>query len=451
MLTAALVLFSVVSRPPDLATSAKPVALTPPMGWNSYDAFNYAVTEQQVLENAQYMDVHLKKLGWNYVVVDYIWAAPKLGIDVPGQNEQFQPRLNMDAYGRLLPDPERFPSSKDGHGFTALATQIHRMGFKFGIHLMRGIPKQAVAESCPIEPSKKGDPSTLTAVDAANKASTCSWMNHMYGLNMTNGAGQAYLDSLFRQYAAWGVDFVKVDDLSQPYSDAEIEGYHKAIEHCHRPIVLSLSPGESPIDKADHVARNANMWRLLGDFWDNWNEVEHAFSIAALWNPSRGPGHWPDLDMLPFGALREYGPRTGPLNTYCRFKPEELRTVMTLWCISQSPLMFGGNLPETDADTLAVITNKAVIDLDQHGTNPQVLASGPITIWSAEPQKGKGRYLAIFNRSGEGRAWDFDPASLGFKGVEAYDLWNDTLQPKTTHLSGTLAPHSCILLMLKPA
>jgi hypothetical protein len=433
-------------------------AQTPPMGWNSYDCFGYAVTEAQVLDNAKFMAARLKQFGWQYVVIDYVWSAPKLGIDTPNQDAEFKPRLNMDGFGRLLPDPERFPGSKDGHGFTALSAQLHKMGLKFGIHLMRGIPRQAAAEKCPIEydPRQPKPNYPQNCADAADKSSTCSWLNHMFGLNMHNGAGQAYLDSLFRQYADWGVDFVKVDDISEPYREAEIEGYRKAIDRCRRPIVLSLSPGETRVDHAEHVARFANMWRLLGDFWDNWREVNHAFDIAALWNNSRGvgsdgQGRWPDLDMLPVGNLREYGPRTGPLNTHSRFTTEEARTVITLWCISQSPLMFGGNLPEVDPDTLALISNKAVLDLDQRGASPSVVKTGPVTIWSAIPPSGTGRCVAIFNRSEQSQTWSLPTLEVGLARATPTDLWTGAPAQATDKLTGTLAPHACTLLLLKPA
>src|SRR5579862_6235541 len=190
--------------------TAKPaIAPTPPMGWNSYDCYGYSVTEQQVRDNASFMAERLKPVGWDYIVIDYVWSSPKRkSLDPPTQNAEFQPRLAMDRFGRLIPDPARFPSSTDGRGFKPLADWLHSKGLKFGIHLMRGIPRQAAGDKCPVFDSP------YTAVDAANRKSPCPWLNHMWGMNMTSPAGQAYLDSIFKLYAAWGVDFVKVDDLS---------------------------------------------------------------------------------------------------------------------------------------------------------------------------------------------------------------------------------------------
>lgn len=427
-----------------IGDSHVPQVKTPPMGWNSYDCFNYAVTEQQVLDNAKYMESNLKKFGWKYVVVDYVWSSPDVALNVPNQDANFNPRLAMDSYGRLTPDLTRFPSAKEGKGFTNLAAEIHRMGLKFGIHLMRGIPKQAVAAKCPVEGN-----SIWTAVEAANQNSTCSWLNHMFGLNMQNGAGQAYLDSIFRLYASWGVDFVKVDDLSQPYSAAEIEGYHLAIQRSKRPMILSLSPGETPIDRGDHVAKHADMWRLLGDFWDNWSEVEHAFTVAALWNPIRGRGAWPDLDMLPFGKLRKHGPSTGPEETFSRFTHDELQTVMTLWCITQSPLMLGGNLPENDSFTTGLLRNAQVLAVDQYGSNPKVEQDGQVTIWSADAPSKSGHVVAIFNRDSKERSYEFDLSRWGPNKFVVRDLWFSITYASTYVLRGTLRPHACRLLWVR--
>ncbi len=395
------------------------IANSPPMGWNSYDCFSYAVTEQEVEENAQFMADHLKKLGWQYVVVDYVWSAPKLSPGgAPNQDKSFYPLLNMDEFGRLLPDPVRFPSSAAGKGFGPLADRIHKLGLKFGIHLMRGIPRQAVAADTPIWNSP------YHASEAATQSAPCGWLNHMWGLKMDGPAGQAYLDSLFHLYAEWGVDFVKVDDLSNPYSASEVAGYRRAIDGCRRPIVLSLSPGPTPLEDGPDVTLLANMWRLLGDLWDTWDQVTAAFKPIADWTQYRGAGHWPDPDMLPLGRLRKFGPDTGPPNTDCRLTPDEQRTLMTLWCISRSPLMVGGNLPETLLATLNLLSNPEVINVDQHTTNNKPLAGGERPMWVADSlEHANLKYLAVFNRSDQPIVVNVRLSDLGVRECNVRDLW----------------------------
>ena len=279
----------------------KKIAPTPPMGWNSYDCFGYGVNEKQVKENAEYLATHLKKFGWEYVIVDFLWSLPDVGPEMQNvqlyQNEHFFPRLNMDPNGRLLPDTLRFPSSAGNKGFLPLAAYIHSKGLKFGIHVMRGIPRQASFEKSPVLNS------SYTAAQVANPLDTCNWMNHMFGLDMTRPGAQEYLNSILNLYASWDVDFVKIDDLSSPYHKAEIEGYRKARDLCGRDIVISTSPGETPINEAAHISLNANLWRLLGDLWDDWKAVDHAFDVIERWNNVRNPGQCPEPHMLPLGKL----------------------------------------------------------------------------------------------------------------------------------------------------
>ena len=203
-----------------------------------------------------------------------------------------------------------------------MADYVHSLWLKFGFHVIRGIPRHAIAAKCPVAKSD------ATADQVADMNNPCGWLDHMVGLKMNLPGAQAYLNSLMDLYASWGVDFIKVDDISTPYQRAEIEGYRRAIDQCGRHIVLSLSPGATSISVAEHVSHHANMWRLLGDLWDQWSQVRSAFDILHQWESWIGNGHWPDLDMLPLGRLRVNGPPTGPADTN-RLTHAEQRTLMT--------------------------------------------------------------------------------------------------------------------------
>lgn len=429
-----------------LASSAfgqSKIADTPPMGWNSYDCFSYAVNEAEVQQNADFMAKNLKKLGWEYVVIDYVWSCPRLGHDAPNQDKDFQPRLNMDKYGRLIPDVVRFPSSDGDRGFGPLAESLHKQGLKFGIHLMRGIPRQAVTAKTPILGT------SYNASDAYTDQRPCGWLNHMWGLDMAKPAAQAYVDSIFQLYAQWGVDFVKVDDLSNPYSAAEVEGYERAIQNCKRPIVLSLSPGPTPLDSALHVTQTANMWRLLGDLWDNWDQLSGAFRPVSDWTPYRGPGHWPDPDMLPLGRLRKYGPSTGPPDTDSRLTKDEERAMMTLWCVAKCPLMFGGNLPDTDPYTLSLITNPEVLAINQKSSENRALANGLKPMWVAELKDPRLKILAVFNRSDAPATVNVRLSDLGIRKCNVRDLWlRKDLGERNEVLNSAVPPHGAMLYQL---
>ncbi len=361
-------------------------ALTPPMGWNSWDCYGPTVTEQEVKANADYMATHLKKYGWQYVVVDICWHVEN---DKAHGYNQKDAVIDMDNYGRLMPAVNRFPSSADSKGFKPLAEYIHGKGLKFGIHIMRGIPKLAVERNTPILGS------TATARDIYSTKQLCAWLGDMYTVDASKPGAQEYYNSLFKLYASWGIDFVKVDDISRPYHKDEIDMIRKAIDSCGRPIVLSLSPGETPIEDAEHVSTHANMWRIIDDFWDNWSQLEAHFSLFEKWIPYMSPGHWPDGDMLPLGML---GIRAEQGNArMTNFTKDEQIALMSLFLICRSSLMFGGNLPDNDQFTLNLITNEEALAVLQKGRDNKLFFDhGDQIAWIADEAGSNEKYVALF-------------------------------------------------------
>ena len=230
---------------------------------------------------------------------------------------------------------------------------MHALGLKFGIHVMRGIPRNSVKANLPIANS------SFSAVDAADTNDKCDWCPDMFGVRH-NAAGQAWYDSCARLWAAWGVDYIKVDDLSMPYHASEVEMIRNALDHCGRGIVFSTSPGETPLTDAAHISTHANLWRVSGDFWDNWQSLDHEFVLAAAWSDFAGPGHWPDADMLPVGHLSFAHRSVGP-DRFTGLTRDEQLMLLSLWSLLPSPLMVGANLPDNDPWTLALLTNPEVI------------------------------------------------------------------------------------------
>jgi hypothetical protein len=356
-------------------------AQKPPMGWNSWDCFATTVTEEQTIAQADVMKKKLETYGWKLITVDIQWYEPQ----ATGFDYRKDAKLEMDAWGRLLPAPNRFPSAADGKGFKALADHVHSLGLKFGIHLMRGIPRQAVAEKTPILGTH------YTAADIADTKSVCFWNGDMYGVDMSKPGAQEYYNSVFALYASWGLDFVKVDDLSMPYHKAEIEAIRKAIDHNGRHIVLSTSPGGTPLSEGDHISKHANMWRISGDFWDNWPQLLSQFDRLRDWTPYRGPGHFPDADMLPVGTI-DMGKRT------THFTSDEQYTLITLWSIARSPLILGADLTKLDDFTLSLITNSDVISVNQNSeNNHELFHRDGFYAWIADIPGSKDKYLALFN------------------------------------------------------
>ncbi len=415
------------------------LAPRPPMGWNSWNSFATTITEAQARETAAIMAKTLLPFGYDIFTVDIQWYEP----EASSYTYNAKPKPSMDAYGRMIPAPNRFPSGQGGKGFTQLANHVHALGLKFGIHVMRGIPRAAVEQNLPILGTQ------YHAADIADRKSICSWNPDMYGVDMTKPGAQAYYDSIFRLYADWGVDFVKMDDMSRPYDAhaAEIEAAHKAIIATGRPIILSLSPGETPVTRGDHVRKYAQMWRISDDFWDDWKMLEAQFTRLENWSPYRGPGSWPDADMLPLGRLA-----LGARDT--KFTPDEQRTLMTLWSIARSPLIMGGDLRHLDAPTLALLTNREVLAVNQASSEnkPHYIEDGG-QIWSAKAEGSVDRYVALFNVSDKPREIWIKLRDLGLsRAVAVRDLWEGkALGQQSDRIAATLPPHGAALYCLTAA
>ncbi len=406
------------------------IAHTPPMGWNSWDCHGAAVTEEIVRKNAEYMAKHLKDCGWEYIVIDIQWSRPN------AVNHDYEPfaELRMDGFGRLIPAENRFPSAKGGAGFKPLADFIHALGLKFGIHIMRGMPRLAAHLRMPIEGG------AFRCHEAANPHSICAWNPDMYGLRCDRPAAEAYYDSIFRLYASWGVDFVKCDDIAReyPHCAGEIELISRAARKCGRDIVLSLSPGPAPLEKADHLKRYANMWRITDDFWDDWRLLKAMFEREEKWCVHAGPGHWPDADMLPVGALRQC---ENP-DERTRFTKGEQRVMMSLWCMARSPLMIGGELTKNDAFTLKLLTNRKVLEIGKNTSGGRPLRTDDSeSVWIAPRKDGKGVYVALFNLSDEARTVRAGENELEFGVSSAEELWSGKPAAFDGALSARIPPH----------
>lgn len=413
----------------------------PPMGWNSWDCYGAGVTEDELLGNSEFMRDRLKQYGYQYVVCDIQWYEPAAKGNVYNNFAD----LCMDEYSRLIPAVNRFPSSANGAGFKPIADKIHSMGLKFGIHIMRGIPRQAVHRNTRIYGT------TARARDIASQFSLCPWNTDMYGVDTEKRGAEEYYDSLFKLYASWGVDFVKVDDIANtefspqnPYSaEKEIEMIRAAIDRSGRDMVLSLSPGPAPLNKAEHLSENANMWRISGDFWDRWDKLLNMFSLCEKWYPYVKDGSFPDCDILPLGKLCIDGSYMGDMGRDSGFTKEEQKTMMTLWAVFRSPLFFGGELRLTDNYTLSLVTNPEVINVNQNSEKPLfVYNKGGIAVWQTKIENCTA--VAVFNLSDEEKHYKLSFSDLGIENVRAVrDLWARKDIPKCeNNVTVSLKPHS---------
>jgi hypothetical protein len=434
------------------------IAKTPPMGWNSFDAFDCRVNEDQFKKSVDFMSENLLKYGWNYAVIDYIWWHPSPGDWKNPKMRYGHPNIRyapdgkpldptaIDEFGRLLPAVERFPSAAGGNGFKPIADYVHGKGLKFGIHIMRGIHRYASYNKLPV----KG--TLYNAGEIAETTDTCRWCNHMYGVNPFKPGAQEYYNSLFELYASWNVDFIKVDDILFPmYHKEEIDMIRKAIDKCGRPMVLSLSPGEAPLEMASHLQNNANMWRISADFWDDWEKLKHNFDLLNSWYSSIKPGTWPDADMLPIGRISIDGRPHGP-ERFSKFTLPEHYTLLSLWMISRAPLILGADLINLPDSILTLITNPEVIAVNQNSTgNRQVFNKDGKAAWVAEDPETGGKFIALFNLTDSVSTVVFDFQEITLQGkIKVRDLWRrEDLGVFDFRYSIKLQPHGAGLYKLE--
>ena len=425
------------------------IAPTPPLGWNSWDAYGMRIGEEEFRAAVNAMAAKLKPYGYTYAVIDEGWYMV---------NPEDRPKPELlkyafDGNGRFIPAVERFPSAMQkgkNTGFEQLANYVHSRGLKFGIHVIRGSPRESVAKNAPIEGTK------FTTQDAADQSDPCPWDPTSWGVK-DNEAGQAWYDALVRQYAQWGVDYLKVDCISDhPYKLSEIKQLHLAIVHSGRPIVLSLSPGPTNLSHQAEVAELAEMWRISNDVWDVWQGhgfpigIKNQFPTAAEWAQYAKPGNWPDADMLPIGELRPY-PDMAPGARHTRLSLDEQKTQLSLWAMARSPLIFGGNVTLLDKETTSLLTNREMLRIDQTATaSRQVIHEDDFVAWTSDLAGGE-HALALFNLGDSGATVTRPLTDFGLAAGahQMRDVWSESNLPASENVSARIEPHGTVLLIVK--
>jgi hypothetical protein len=422
------------------------------MGWNSWDAYGLTINEDDYRANAAVL-AEFERYGWQYAVIDEGWY-----MDDPSAKTLEERKYVWNGNGLLIPSPNRFPSSSDGQGFKPLADWVHAQGLRFGIHIVRGIPRQVVAANLPVAGTG------FHAADAADTTSPCPWDSGNWGVK-DNAAGQAYYDSMMRLYAGWGLDFIKVDCISDnPYRPTEIRQIADAIQKTGRPIVLSLSPGPTSLKNAVEVGKYAQMWRVAGDHWDVWTNpqadgkgefpfgIKDMFDRLAEWVPYVTPGNWPDADMLPWGWL---GPHPGWGEArQSRETHDEQQSEFTLWAIARSPLILGANLTRLDTFTLSLMSNQTMLFMNQNETYSHPLDATSLPpgfehakVWRGTIDSPGARnyteFFAFFNLDDKPVTLRATWKQLGLDGAkhQSQNVWTDSVYKDSKEVNVTLPPH----------
>ena len=422
------------------------LAQTPPMGWNSFDSYGVYLHEKAAFENLEAMAKKLKSHGYEYFVIDAGWFGEfKLQPGTMFPAEKHAAKMKFNEYGLLQPSDTYFPN-----GFKKLIDRCHELGLKFGFHLMRGIPREAVHANVPIKGTK------YFAKDIADKNSICNWNHQNYGVDMTKPGGQEFYNSLINQMADWGVDFLKYDDIVA--FPEEVKGVANAIAQCGRPIMLSLSPGGDVDPNQLGAFKKGQMLRVTPDIWDDQKGIDECFMEWRKWNGKSEPGFWIDMDMIPFGQLQMMSPKpkgvngteskkeladkmkSGEIanfellagkgfNRWSEFSKDQMYTFITLRALSASPLMMGGDLPTLDNFSLSLITNKEMLKCNQNAVmGTLIYDKDGIEIWKTPNKEGKGGWIGVFNRNKVDKSISLKNSDLGSDITDSsklFDIWNN--------------------------
>lgn len=407
----------------------------PPLGWNSWTNHGWKISEKAILENAFVMAVKLKASGYRYIVLDGGWH------DNPEQGDS----AVTDQYGKIT-SKERFP-----HGIAYLADTIHSLGLKFGIHIMRGVSRTGYKNNIPVF----GTPYRVR--DITDTSSLCSWSDDNYGIDMAKPGAQEYYDSFIAQLVSWGVDFIKIDDVTE--HPAEILAVKAAIKKTGKRVVLSLSPGDNSMIKNIEAFNAADMVRITPDIWDNQAGINQAFYSWKRWSGVTGRNFWADMDMIPFGHLGLCNPNPDYLiagnNTEGKeqgkermsaFSLNQKYTFITLRAMSASPFFMGGDLPTSDSLSFAIITNKEMLACNQNGVMGKLISEkDSLEVWETGNKKNVNKgWIAVFNRSNTEKQIRLTPFYFNFK--EPFSLYN-IWQKKWL---GILTDNSPLKLTVKP-
>ncbi|VGO14844.1 Alpha-galactosidase A [Pontiella desulfatans] len=435
MLTAMLVMGAV-----SVMAMGRPVqetlAQTPPMGWNSFDSYGVYLHEEAAFANLEAMAEKLKPHGYEYFVIDNGWFGEytlQEGTIFPAEKHAHDIRIN--EYGHFQPSEVYFPG-----GLKPIADRAHELGLKFGVHLMRGIPRKAVEQNLPIKGTK------YTARDIANTdpEENCVWCHYCYAVDMSKPGAQEWYDGLIQHIADMGVDMIKYDDIV-PHPD-EVEAVAKAIKKTGKPMLLSLSPGGTVDPEAIDFFRMGNMLRVTPDVWDEQKYIDLCFAAWRKWQGKEQPGFWIDMDMIPFGQLQLMSPPSTDgkktvmdkgdvalagkgVHRQCQLTKPQMKTFITMRAMAASPLMMGGDLPTLDDFSLMLITDPDMLACNQNGVmGSLMLEKDGLETWKADKKGTNGEgWIGIFNRQDKKVEFELNAERLGLHGADytLMEVWSD--------------------------
>jgi len=409
------------------------VGAKPALGWSSWSYVRKDPTAATIDAQADAMvSSGLAKVGYQYVNLDDFWYQ------CPGSQGP-----NVDAYGRWVIDPTKFPSSGSESGIQAVADHVHADGLKFGIYVTPGISAQAVAQNTAIEGT------SYHADDIAEP--TVSENNYncggMVGIDYSKPGAQAFINSWAKQFASWGVDYLKIDGVGSP-DIPDVRAWSNALRGTGRPIHLELSNSLNIADAATW-AQYSNGWRTGSDVecycgtnnasfpLTDYGNVASRFDQVAAWQPYGGPGAFNDYDSLEVGNGANDG-----------LTLDERKTQFSLWALASSPLTLGTDLTNLDPTDLGLLKNTDVLSVDQDAIDAKRLSDTPTTQVFAKKEAGGDAVVGLFNTGNAPAAVSTTAGALGLPAGHNYqleDLWTHKSSQSQGGVGATVPPHGVVL------
>jgi hypothetical protein len=415
------------------------VGRTPAMGWSSWSFLRHDPTEANVEAQAKAMkDSGLARAGYQYVNLDDFWYQCR-----------GSPGPAVDQYGRWAIDAARFPSAGRLNGIEALARYVHSLGLKFGLYVTPGISRRAVAQNTAI----KGTPYTADQIAEPSVTENNYDCHGMVGIDYAKPGAQQFVDSWADEFAAWGVDYLKLDGVGS-FDSPDIEAWSRALRQTGRRIHLELSSALD-IGAAATWKQYANGWRTGGDIecyacesagssypLTSWADVSSRFGQVAAWQPDGGPGAFNDYDSIEVGNGGHDG-LTRP----------ERQTQLSLWALAAAPLILGTDLTRLDPADLGLLENRDVISVDQDAIDAARIADTATYQIFAKTEKNGDVAVGLFNVGGTREIIDAPVSALGLKASPEYlvnDLWSHHRSLTSGTISAEVPPHGVALFRVAP-
>ncbi len=414
---------------------------TPVLGWSSWSFLREHPTADQVKAQALALqNVGLQKIGYQYVNLDDFWYQ------CPGPQGP-----NVDPYGRWLTDSSKFPAQGDTDGIKVMADYIHSLGMKFGIYVTPGISRQAVSRNTPIE----GTPYTAAQIADPSVKENNYNCKGMVRINYDKPGAQEYTNSWVNMLAAWGVDYIKIDGMTNSNA-ADVKAWSDAIRKSGRPMILNVTQGNLTTAIAPTLMTYANQWEFAPDVecyrcekggssypLTSWADVAKRFNYVAEWQPYAGPGGFNDYDSIEVGNGSNNG-----------LTPVERQTQISLWALAAAPFILGVDLTHLDpTDLQKYLENSAVLAVDQDSiAAKRVLNTGNQQVFAKKEPNGD-TIVGLFNTGGKEKEVSVPASTAGLdenkSGYALHDLWTGETKKTSGTISVVVPSHGVVLYRIR--